>query len=159
MNLVLVDEAVVVRCVSLCMVSCPCVVLVQLVRGVLLGERAVVSGFELEVVGYLVLIVEFHLEAAVLSVRRTVLISVFYRMLVVVEICDGVLMDVGILAVPFVSAYCEVDGMGVGEVMAVVEHSVDHIHRTLACGSAEHFLCRGVNSVYYIAIEIRSVAP
>ena len=49
--------------------------------------------------------------------------------------------------------------MGVREVMAVVEHSVYHVHRSLACGSAEQKLCWVVNSVYDVAIIVWCAAP
>ena len=100
-------------------------------------EASVVASLQLQVVGDGVLVVEFHLPAAVVDVHWTILIAVlrFLRRLVV---GGGVTIPVVVVRLPAVEADVEFQEVCRRELMTVVQFCVQHVHAVTAHAVTEH---------------------
>ena len=96
-----------------------------------------VSCLKHNLVGYGVLVVEFHLPRPVVHQHRAVLVVVFCGQRLV-DIRGAVLVDVALVHLPFVEVDGEVEIMLVGEVVAVVEFAVVHVHVRASRRAAQH---------------------
>ena len=132
-----VDETVVEGAVFAGVESVPTLVGPRLLRRVLLGEVALISCLYLGVLADGVLIVELHRPAAVVDVHGAILV-VIHRRHIACDIVGRVLIYIVVVALPLAQSHHKVQIVLVGEVVAVVELSVEHIHVAYARCTSGH---------------------
>ena len=138
MNVHLVDEAVVVGLVFLGIAPVPRRgVFIRLLRRVFLREAPVVACLQLEVLGYLVLVVKFQLPRLAVHVERTALVAVLHGPHHVVPL-RRVLIFVLCIRLPAVVVGHEIEEMLVREVVAVVQLAVIHLGFVACMRSPRH---------------------
>ena len=145
MQIHVVDEAVVEELVLDSRRAFPrCVVDVRLLWGVLVREVSLVSSLHLHVLRNLVLVVEFHLPAAVVDVLRAVLVVVSVHVVALPN--RRVAVEVVAVRLPAAEVDGEVEQVALAERVAVVELRVEHIHvAARACESVHEIVAESVS--------------